>query len=64
MSERRFKIELLDMYWIGGDDYDDPFDLCAHGKLKITVDDRVLINQVSKDEDFSLSSSGLLLLRT
>jgi hypothetical protein len=63
MSNTLFKIELSDIHWL--DRFDDPDDRCAHGKVKVIINDEIVCENSSEEFDrYNLTASALHLLRT
>lgn len=63
MTFKNFKIELIKLHWL--ENYDDPDDRCAHGKIKVIIGDEIIIENSDEPNDwFTLSAMALHLLRT
>ncbi len=63
MAGQTFKIDLLNIHWL--DFIDDPDDRCAHGKIRVTIDDEIVADNTSDLNDWwTLSAMALHLLRT
>ena len=58
---RDFKIRILDQYWISKNP-DDRKDLCSHGLIELVIGDVIVSNE--SDIDWTISTSGLMLLRS
>jgi len=57
----QFKIKILDQYWVDKNP-NNKDDLCSHGLLSITADELTITDE--NDIDWTLSTTGLTLLRT
>lgn len=55
----KFSIRLLEQHWLGNEP--DQFDLCSHGRMRITIGDKVIIDG---RETLGVSETALALLRT
>ena len=53
-----FQIEITRFWWVLDDGKDDPTDQCLHGHVRVQIGDETL------EDDCTVSSAGLLLLRT
>ena len=53
-----FQIEITRFWWVLDDGKDDPTDQCLHGHVRVQIGDETL------EDDCTVSSTGLLLLRT
>ena len=63
MTRQIFNIDLLKIHWL--DNFDDPDDRCAHGKIRVTIDNEIVINNSDDpNEWWTLSATALHLLRT
>lgn len=61
MNSNKFSIEITEMHWLFKEDIH--ADLCAHGKVKVQIGEE-LIAGIRDDEDWTISSTALFLLRT
>jgi hypothetical protein len=65
LSDKSFKIELKKIHWLENYGDEDNFDLCAHGKVCVTIDDEIVADNTSDPNDWwSLTAMALHLLRT
>lgn len=62
MNEKPFQIELLDIYWL--ENTPEEIDLCAHGQVKVKIEDEVIIDRGEKEIHWTLSAMAMHLLRT
>jgi hypothetical protein len=63
MPGQIFKIDILKVHWL--ENFDDLDDRCAHGKIRVTIADEIVVdNSADPDDWWSLSASALHLLRT
>ncbi len=63
MSNQKFNIDLLSIHWL--DNFDDPDDRCAHGKILVIIDNEVVADNSDEPNDWwTLSAAALHLLRT
>ncbi len=58
----KFKLKILDQFWITDDEYEIKEDICSHGRLFIRIGDEILSTYNSNS--WTLSAGGLFLLRT
>jgi hypothetical protein len=61
MKEEGFQLQLISLNWLKH--FDDPEDLCAHGKVYLKIGEEVLMDESSGD-DWTVSAAGLHLMRT
>lgn len=61
MNQNKFKIEIVELFWLDG--VLSERDLCAHGHLKVTIGDEIVVDKDEKG-GWTVSSTALLLLRT
>ena len=65
MSSKRFKIKLKKVHWLENYGPEDNLDLCAHGKVCVTIGDETVADNSSDSNDWwSLTAISLHLLRT
>lgn len=63
MAGQPFNIDLLKIHWL--DNFDDPDDRCAHGKIRVTIGDEIVADNSANPNDWwTLSATALHLLRT
>lgn len=63
MTRQTFNIDLLKIHWL--DNFDDPDDRCAHGKIRVTIDNEIVVDNSDDPNDWwTLSATALHLLRT
>lgn len=62
MKKESFKIELLDIHWLK--DSDEQTDLCAHGQVKVTVGNEIIVDRQGIENHWTLSAMAMHLLRT
>ena len=60
--ENTFNIELLEINWI--DEVDDQTDLCAHGNVKLTIGNEIVVDKTEEMDHWNLRAMGMHLLRT
>lgn len=64
MSDCAFEIEIITQRWTGSTEEDaERTDLCSHGDIRLTIGDCV-IAAGDGDDDYTISTSALALLRT
>ena len=56
-----FALKILEQYWIDKDPNNDT-DLCSHGKIYLRINSQEILTE--SDDDWTVSTSALLLLRT
>jgi len=60
-----FKIELKKIHWLENYGDEDNLDLCAHGKVRVTINDEIVADNSEDANDWwSLTAMALHLLRT
>lgn len=65
MNRKIFKIELKKIHWLENYGDEDNLDLCAHGKVCVTISDEIIADNSSDSNDcWSLTAMALHLLRT
>lgn len=57
-----FKIDILKIHWL--ENFDDPDDRCAHGKIRVTIADEIIAYNPAPNHWWSLSATAIHLLRT
>lgn len=62
MDEIDFSIQLISIHWL--DNYDDPDDRCAHGQMRVVINNEVIVDGQSEEQWWTLSATALHLLRT
>ena len=62
MSDKLFQIELIEIHWLRNTP--EEIDLCAHGQVRITLGDEVIVDESEKGNNWTLSAMGLHILRT
>ena len=62
MPKDLFQIEILDLHWLHN--MPEELDRCAHGNVRVTIGDEIIVDQQPGDEDWTLSAMALHLLRT
>ncbi len=51
------------IHWL--DDFDDPDDRCAHGKIRVTIDNKIVVDNLDDPNDWwTVSAAAMHLLRT
>jgi len=58
-----FEIEITQQGWLDPELHDDPYDLCSHGDIRLTVGGQI-ISPGDGEGDYTVSTSALALLRT
>ena len=58
---KRFELKVLDQHWISKNP-NDKTDLCSHGQIELRIGDQLISDE--NDDDWTISTSGLMLLRT
>ncbi|WP_053978594.1 hypothetical protein [Mangrovimonas xylaniphaga] len=58
---KNFKIKILDQYWIDKNP-NNKTDLCSHGLIQLEIGETIIIDEL--DNDWTLNTAGLMLLRT
>jgi len=58
---KQFRIGILEQHWASKNP-NDLTDLCSHGSIELMIGNEVISNE--NDDDWTLSTSGLMLLRT
>jgi hypothetical protein len=64
MANSQFIIELRDIHWVEGLEEQDDLDLCAHGKVLITIGNEIVADNTENNFDCALTASSLHLLRS
>ncbi len=65
MSSHAFKIELKKIHWLENYGDEDHLDLCAHGKVRVTIGNEIVASNSSDPNDWwSLTAMALHLMRT
>lgn len=65
LENKKFKIELKKIHWLESYGDQDEDDRCAHGKVCVTIDDEIIVDNSSDPNDWwSLTAMALHLLRT
>lgn len=62
MQEKKFDIKLLTIHWL--DDTPEEVDLCAHGQVKVSIGNEIIVNQREKNNHWTLTAMAIHLLRT
>jgi len=61
----KFKIELKKIHWLENYGEEDNLDLCAHGKVCVTINEEIIADNSDDPNDWwSLTATALHLLRT
>lgn len=65
MKNIEFKIELKKIHWLDNYGEHDNLDLCAHGKIHVTINNETIVDNSDLSNDWwSLTATSLHLLRT
>lgn len=65
MTHSKFVIELKKIHWLKNYGNEDEFDLCAHGKISVTIGNQLIVNNTELEDDWwSLTATAIHLLRT
>jgi hypothetical protein len=65
LNSKRFKIDLKKIHWLENYEDEDNLDLCAHGKVCVTIGNEIVADNSSDSNDWwSLTAMSLHLLRT
>jgi hypothetical protein len=63
MIRQEFSINLIKLHWL--ENYDDPDDRCAHGKVRVLIGNEIVADNTEDINDWwALSAMALHLLRT
>ena len=62
MIKSNFEISILNLYWMKN--MPEQIDRCAHGNVKITIGEKIIVDQLPNNDDWTLSAMALHLLRT
>ena len=62
MQDKQFDIEILDIHWL--ENTPEEIDLCAHGHVKVTIGNEIIVDQREKENHWTLSAMAIHLLRT
>jgi len=62
MGEIDFSIQLISIHWL--EKYDDADDRCAHGQIRIIINNEIIVDEQPDDEWWTLSAAAFHLLRT
>jgi hypothetical protein len=65
LNSKIFKIELKAIHWLENYGDEDNLDLCAHGKVRVTIGDEIIADNSTDPNDWwSLTAMALHCLRT
>lgn len=62
MKDKQFDIEILDIHWL--ENTPEEIDLCAHGQVKVTIGNEIIVDRGEKQNHWTLSAMAVHLLRT